>query len=113
MHYRGEDYYLIDDRFDIECELCELERCIDCLNCEKGKSWKNIKDITIDDELAKLRPWVKWGNNDEPFILFATNGVHSLIGKIINDIIYDNHLPNTKHLSIATTADLKKAGITE
>lgn len=115
MHFKGENYYLLKEP---DCTKCALKNegqtiCRSIKSCGGDSHWENIKEIDITDEIAVLRPWVRWGNNDGVFTLFAVNGVHALIGKMLNAIIYNNHLPNVENLYLATVSDLKKAGITE
>ena len=116
MSYRGEDYYRIyTERENISdtCGRCSLKNKEGCkLPCENWY-WKNIKEIDITDDIAKLRPLVTWDNKEGIWTLFGVNGVNAVIGKILEGVVYSNYTPNIENMAIATVTDLKKAGITE
>jgi len=118
MHYRGEDYYFIYDNnlggYDC-CNLCAFyENCynnshggkID-ISCENGY-WKNIKEIDITDNIAKLRPWVVWDNLLYKLV-YAIERRVTLTDKKSKFLDWKS----IANCTIATIADLKKAGVSK
>jgi len=104
MHWEGEDYYKIQKSgYYIYINSHWI----------KG-TWKNIKDIEITDEIAKLRPWVKcicdltdikadsvfklWGVDEYGycFVTYEDESIEAI---------------QKGFFTIATVADLKKAEI--
>ena len=102
MHFRGEDYYKVN-----------IEGWTDFKDYSStmGGQWKNIKEIDITDDIAKLRPWVHPEDSDRNdfYQLYA-------VSKNGNCTLGNGNIAFLWHkddITIATTSDLKKAGITE
>ena len=107
MHYLGEDYYFIEDDL-ADCKDCAcFNNCSKTLCPLKNGYWKNIKDIEITDELALRRPWVVIKNCSIEKLVYAKDGMCG----VVKDYYKINRIGKC-YISIATVADLKKAGIT-
>jgi hypothetical protein len=101
MHWRGEDYYRMDG-VDGQTVLKGYKPALEGV-------WRNIKDIEITDELALRRPWVILGSSSLAKLIYADQTACIIRYYESTYIRYVNY--NT--FRFATTADLKKAGITE
>jgi len=118
MHYRSEDYYRMDGCCN-NCDLLKNRNCdIDISDCDGNRCWKNIKEIDITDNIAKLRPWVKcdfYKTHISKLYGVSNNIAIMLDYKIIENkyFFFNEIIANISQYKIATVSYLKKAGITE